>query len=59
MGEKMLDLQIEIERLQSEITKVKADRNGFEDSHKSAVAFSTELRHEVAELECRIKEHMK
>ena len=55
MGEKMLDLQIEIERLQSEITKVKADRNGFEDSYKSSVAFSTELRHEVAGLECRIK----
>ena len=55
MGEKMLDLQIEIERLQSEIIKVKADRNGFEDSYKSAVAFSTELRHEVAGLESRIK----
>ena len=55
MGEKMLDLQIEIERLQSEITKVKADRNGFENSYKSSVAFSTELRHEVAGLECRIK----
>ena len=55
MGEKMLDLQIEIERLQSEIIKVKADRNGFEDSYKIAVAFSTELRHEVAGLESRIK----
>ena len=55
MGEKMLDLQIEIERLQSEIIKVKADRNGFEDSYKSAVVFSTELRHEVARLESRNK----
>ena len=55
MGEKMLDLQIEIERLQSEIIKVKADRNGFEDSYKSAVAFSTELRNQVAALESRIK----
>ena len=54
MGKKMLDLQIEIERLQSEIMCLKDDRNGFEDSYKSAIAFSTQLRNEVARLESKI-----
>ena len=55
MGEKMIDLQLEIERLHSEIVNLKADRSGFEDSYKNELEFNSHLKSEVAGLESRVK----